>query len=114
MIWPVDQPAVSEELVGRLTQVFIHSECEMAFPKYRDKRGHPAILHRSVIQEFLDAPLQEGPKKIILKHLHAVTELPTDESAVAQDIDTPSEYESLTGESIQTALARFKALRACQ
>ena len=110
MIWPVDQPAVSEDMVSRLTRVFIQSECVMAFPKYRERRGHPAILHRSVIQEFLDAPLEEGPKKIILNHLQAVTELPTDEPAVAQDIDTPSEYESLTGENIQTALARLKAL----
>jgi molybdenum cofactor cytidylyltransferase len=110
MIWPVDQPAVSEILVRCLAQVFVQSECRMAFPKHGEKRGHPAILHRSVIPEFLDAPLSEGPKKIILQHLQAIIEFATEESAVVQDIDTPSEYEALTGESVQTALNRFRTL----
>jgi len=110
MIWPVDQPAVSEELVNRLARAFIESECVMAFPKWGDRRGHPAILHRSVIQEFLDAPLNEGPKKIILRHLDAIIELPTAETAVVQDIDTPSDYETLTGENVPAAIARLRAL----
>jgi molybdenum cofactor cytidylyltransferase len=110
MIWPVDQPAVSETLVRRLAQRFVQSDCLMAFPKYEGKRGHPAILHCSVFKEFLNAPLREGPKKIILCHLQELAELTTDESAVIQDIDTPSEYAALTGESVQSALARLKAV----
>jgi molybdenum cofactor cytidylyltransferase len=106
MIWPVDQPAVSVELVRRLVHLFVQSECLIAFPKYGEKRGHPAIFHRSLFQEFLEAPLSEGPQKILLHHLQATAELPTLETAVIRDIDTPLDYKTLTGESIETALMR--------
>ncbi len=63
MIWPVDQPAVSEDLVRRLAELFLSSESRIVFPKCGGKRGHPAIFHRDLFQEFMDAPLEEGPKK---------------------------------------------------
>lgn len=112
MIWPVDQPAVGETLVRKLAQLFIQSECLLAFPNFKGKRGHPAIFHRALFGEFLDAPLEEGPKDIILRHLQDIVELPTDESAIIQDIDTPTDYEVLTGETVQTALARQAALKS--
>ena len=110
MIWPVDQPAVSEDLIRRLIQVFIDSESKIALPKCGSKRGHPAIFHRSLFQEFMDAPVAEGPKKILLRHQDATIELLTNESAVIHDIDTPEDYEALTGESLAEALARTKSL----
>jgi len=106
MIWPVDQPAVSRDLVRSLANLYLRSECLMAFPKFEEKRGHPAIFHRTLFGEFLSAPLEEGPKKIILRYRQEMAELPTDESAVIQDIDTPSDYQTLMGESLQDALAR--------
>jgi molybdenum cofactor cytidylyltransferase len=106
LIWPVDQPAVSEDLVRRLTQLFVISESRIAFPMHDGKRGHPAIFHRTLFQEFMDAPLEEGPKKILLRHQNATAILPTEESAVVEDIDTPADYQALTGESLDSALAR--------
>lgn len=106
MIWPVDQPAVSEDLVRCLAQLFLDSGSLIACPKYGEKRGHPAIFHRVLFQEFMDAPLEEGPKKILLRHQHEIVLLPTEESGAICDIDTPSDYQSLTGESLESALAR--------
>jgi molybdenum cofactor cytidylyltransferase len=109
MIWPVDLPAVSEDLVRRLTQLFAASEPWIAFPVHDGKRGHPAIFHRSLFKEFMDAPLEEGPKKILIRHQSATVALPTDESAAVRDIDTPEDYQALTGETLSAALARTKA-----
>jgi molybdenum cofactor cytidylyltransferase len=106
MIWPVDQPAVSARLVRDLAQLFLDSGCALAFPKFGDRRGHPAVFGRALFREFLEAPPEAGAKKIILRHLEDAVELPTDESAVIQDIDTPLDYESLVGESVEKALAR--------
>jgi molybdenum cofactor cytidylyltransferase len=112
MIWPVDQPAVSEELVERLVQLFLTSQARIAFPMYRGKRGHPAIFHRDLFQEFLDAPLAEGPKKILLHYQRQSVALPTEESASVQDIDTPDDYLALTGETLDSVLARVNASKA--
>jgi len=107
MIWPVDQPAVSEDLVRRLTQLFLDSTSRIALPQCGDRRGHPAIFHRDLFQEFMDAPLEEGPKKILVRHQLSTAVLHTGEMACIQDVDTPEDYEALTGESLQSALARF-------
>jgi len=106
LIWPVDQPAVSEDLVCHLTQLFVDSGSLITFPKFGNRKGHPAIFHRSLFREFMDAPLEEGPKKILLLHEQQTATLSTEESAAVQDIDTPEEYEALTGESLKSALAR--------
>jgi molybdenum cofactor cytidylyltransferase len=108
MIWPVDLPAVSENLVRRLVDLFLKSGSRMAYPMCGGKRGHPAIFHRDLFCEFMDAPLEEGPKKIIIRHQPATALLPTEEFAVVRDIDTPTDYEALTGESLHAALARIE------
>lgn len=106
LIWPVDQPAVSEGLVRNLIELFISSESLIACPMYGEKRGHPAIFHRALFREFMGAPLEEGPKRIVLRYQQATVLLPTSESAVVRDIDTLSEYQALTGESLEAALAK--------
>jgi molybdenum cofactor cytidylyltransferase len=108
MIWPVDQPAVSENLVRRLVELFWSAGSRIACPIYGNKRGHPAIFHRDLFQEFMDAPLEEGPKKIIIRHQQATALLLTEEAATVRDIDTPAEYEALTGESLDSALEKIK------
>ncbi|HTY62775.1 MAG TPA: nucleotidyltransferase family protein [Acidobacteriota bacterium] len=109
MIWPVDQPAVSEELVRRLARLFLSSDSKIVFPICGGKRGHPAIFHRDLFQEFMDAPLSEGPKKILFRHQRETSELPTEESATVHDIDTPLDYQALTGKSLEAALAERAA-----
>jgi molybdenum cofactor cytidylyltransferase len=106
MIWPVDQPAVSEGLVRGLVQLFIQSEPRIVFPRFGQKRGHPAVFHRDLFQEFMETPLEEGPKNILARHARETAEILTEEPGVVEDIDTPAEYEALTGDSLENALRR--------
>jgi molybdenum cofactor cytidylyltransferase len=108
MIWPVDQPAVSGDLVRRLALSFLASGSMIAVPRFGSRRGHPAILHRAIFQEFMDAPMQYGPKGILLRHQGEILEIPTEESAAVQDIDTPAEYQDLSGERLEDALAKIR------
>jgi CTP:molybdopterin cytidylyltransferase MocA len=57
----------------------------------------------------MDAPLEEGPKAILLKYQHASAVLNTEELARVRDIDTPAEYQTLTGESLESALKNTEA-----
>jgi molybdenum cofactor cytidylyltransferase len=108
MIWPVDQPAVSEKLVRCLVELFLNAGSRIVCPVYGNKRGHPAIFHRALFREFMEAPLEEGPKSILVRHREATALLATEESASVRDIDTPAEYETLTGESLDAAISRIK------
>ncbi len=104
LLWPVDQPAVSEDLVRDLVRLYIESDSLIACPLYCGKRGHPAIFHRVLFKEFMNAPLEDGPKEILACHQQETALLPTDEAAVVLDVDTPSDYEALAGESLSSAL----------
>jgi molybdenum cofactor cytidylyltransferase/nicotine blue oxidoreductase len=109
MIWPVDQPAVSADVVQCLVRLFVESEQLMAFPQFEKRRGHPAIFDRSLFQEFMDAPLAEGPKSILLKYRNSCAILDTKEVACFQDIDTPAEYQALMGESLDSIFKKAGA-----
>jgi molybdenum cofactor cytidylyltransferase len=52
MLWPVDQPAVSVEMICRLIELFVTNDCLIAVPVRDGKRGHPAIFHRTLFYEF--------------------------------------------------------------
>ena len=105
LIWPVDLPGVSEALICRLVELFISMEPEIALPTCGERRGHPAIFHRCLFPEIMDAPLERGPKEILLRHQAATSTLPTEELACFQDIDTPEDYLMLTGIRLDSVLA---------
>jgi molybdenum cofactor cytidylyltransferase len=109
LIWPVDIPAVTADLVSRLAELFIRSASLICLPVCGGKRGHPAIFHRILFREFMEAPLTEGPKKILLGHQQETSMLAVQEQTAIKDIDTPSDYEELTGETLDSALARTNA-----
>jgi molybdenum cofactor cytidylyltransferase len=111
LIWPVDMPAVPQDVVRRLAELFISSGALITFPLYGDKRGHPAIFHRSLFREFMDAPLKEGPKNILMRHQQETSALAVQDSTAVKDIDTPSDYQELTGEVLDSAISRRKQTR---
>ena len=104
MIWPVDQPLVSVGLVDKLAHKFLDSNALIAYPTYEERRGHPAIFHRDLFQEFMAAPLAEGPKKIILSHQADTATLQTDEPGTVYDFDTPEDYEDAFGKSLDSVV----------
>jgi len=106
MLWPVDQPDVSVELARSLTELFTANDCRVAVPIRGGKRGHPAIFHRTMFHEFMNAPMEKGAKGIISRYESETCFLPTDESAAFTDIDTPSDYQALTGQSLNSVLGK--------
>ena len=97
MIWPVDQPLVSVDLIRNLARLFLSSDALIAHPVCGGKNGHPAIFRRKLFYEFMEIPLNEGPKKLIRRHRADTVILPTDETGTIHDIDTPSDYETACG-----------------
>ena len=104
MLWPVDQPAVSFETTRRLVELFINNDCRIAVPLRDGKRGHPAIFHRTLFHEFMDAPMEKGAKGIISRYESETCFLLTDEPAAFTDIDTPSDYQALTGCNLESVV----------
>lgn len=100
LVWPVDQPMVSAELVRGLIDRFQESQAWIAVPVCQGTRGHPAIFRRELFQELLAWPEGKSPKELIRRHSDRTILFPTDETAVVHDIDTPEDYRRVTGQTL--------------
>ena len=108
MIWPVDQPAVSDDLVRNLIRLFFESDPALVMPCVGQKRGHPAIFHSRTFGE-LRAEMDPGKglKAVVLRHRHETALFQTEEIGTVADVDTPEDYFKLTGETPEAALERL-------
>ena len=106
LIWPVDQPLVSADLVRNLIRLFRKSAAPLALPRFKGQAGHPVIFGRALIEELLAAPPDANPKLIVARYKSEAAWLPTNESGTVEDIDTPDDYRKHTGETLESALAR--------
>lgn len=100
LIWPVDQPMVSAALVSALIGLFKSSEAWIIVPVCGGKRGHPAIFRRQFFSDLLAWPEGKSPKELIRRHRAQTLLLPTEETAVVEDVDTPEDYFRLTGQPL--------------
>jgi hypothetical protein len=56
-------------------------------------------------------PPDASPKVIVARHKNEGAWLVTEETGTVEDIDTPHDYLRLTGETLESALARRQAER---
>jgi molybdenum cofactor cytidylyltransferase len=99
IVWPVDQPQVLVGTVERLLQEFRRTRSAITVPVYNRRRGHPVLFGRAVFQELLDAPQDVGARAVTRSVPGRVAEVPVDDGAVLEDIDTPEAYEELVRRS---------------
>lgn len=95
LVWPVDMPHVAIATVEALLAGFRSSGRAIVIPAYKGKHGHPVIFGREVFQELLQAPDSEGARAVVHADPARVFEVPVDDSAVVEDLNTPGEYQNL-------------------
>lgn len=95
MIWPVDHPHVRLGTIVTLRESAIGAGPAIILPTRGGRRGHPVVFGRSVFHELLQAPDSEGARFVVRRLPERVLELPVDDPAVVQDIDTPEDYDEL-------------------
>lgn len=96
LITLVDLPAVRETTVESLLEVFQESDQLLAIPRCGDRRGHPIIAARPILDELLELSADRSPKDVIRRHHSETVFVDVDDPGVLQDVDLPSEYEQLT------------------
>jgi molybdenum cofactor cytidylyltransferase len=89
ILFLVDHPLVSAELVGELVRQFYASGRSIVLPKFRGKRGHPVIFAARLYAELLAAPVEQGARAVVWAHPDEVLEVPTNEEGVALNLNDP-------------------------
>jgi molybdenum cofactor cytidylyltransferase len=87
----VDHPAIARETV----KVLLQSTAAIAIPKFEGKRGHPVLVRRPIIEEFLAEPATSKVRDVIDRHASEIDYINVGDPGISDDIDDPALYEKL-------------------
>ena len=89
ILFLVDHPFVSSNLVGRLIEAFNLSGKPIVLPTFQGKRGHPVIFSSKLYDELLLAPAGVGARAVVWAHSAEVLEVSTEEEGVVLNLNDP-------------------------
>ena len=87
----VDHPAISLSTVDAL----LASDSPIAIPRFEGRRGHPVLIRREIIQEFLNEPATSKVRDVIDRHASAIDYIEVGDPGISDDIDDPALYAQL-------------------
>ena len=90
---------VGLETVQTLLDTYKSARAPIVRPTRLDdsEHGHPVIFDRELFTKLRQASLSEGAKPVVRSYEHVAVNVPVDDEGAFADIDTPSDYERLTG-----------------
>jgi molybdenum cofactor cytidylyltransferase len=89
LLFLIDHPLISRELVGELVERFYESGKAIVLPIYKGRRGHPVIFSARLYQELLSAPLETGARAVVWTHREEVSEMETSEEGCLLNLNDP-------------------------
>ena len=100
LVWPVDLPHVHLSTVERLVETYRRLRPLVTVPTFASRRGHPVIWDQRLFAELRtsEAATREGARAVLHAHAAEVHQLPVDDPAVTDFINTPADYERLIRE----------------
>lgn len=87
-----DQPGISPALLSTLVQRHRETLAPAVAPRYRGRRGNPALFDRSTFGEFAGLQGDIGARPVLLAHRDQVAWVDWPTPEVVQDIDTLADY----------------------
>jgi molybdenum cofactor cytidylyltransferase len=88
----VDNPFVTEEVVDKIIGKFKETNNPIIVPVFNKRRGHPTLFSRSLFNELLNAPRDQGARYVVYSNEEKILELETSESGILISVDTPDDY----------------------
>ena len=94
LMFLADHPFVTVDVVNRIVDAFCETKSPIVVPVFQTRRGHPSLFARSMFDELINAPVDEGARHVLYSNEDKVLEVKVPEAAVLTRIDTPEDYVS--------------------
>jgi molybdenum cofactor cytidylyltransferase len=85
----VDHPVISVATVDAL----LASGAPIAIPRFENRRGHPVLIRREIVREFLAEPTASKVRDVIDRHAREIDYIEVSDPGISDDIDDPALYE---------------------
>jgi len=95
---PVDHPLVQPSTCSALIEQWRKDPGRIVIPRYKGRKGHPAIFPSRLYGPLLHDELPGGARDLIYREMESVLFMPVSDPGVIQDIDTPDDYRRLVGD----------------
>jgi len=94
MITLVDRPPPGPEALARVTSAFEAREANIwaVIPEFKAKHGHPILIGREMIEQFLRAPAAANARDIEHQYESRIAYVEVDDARVALNLNTPEDY----------------------
>ena len=95
----VDHPAVKPDTITGLCAA--GGRAPFLIPRYQGRRGHPILLAKPVIPEFLALAASASARDVLSRHAGEIAYFDVDDPGILADVDDPEAYRRLVaGERI--------------
>ncbi len=99
---PVDMPLVSPATVRAVIDAYRAAPHPIVRPARGGHHGHPVLFDRTLFPGLRAADPSRGARVVIAAHLAEGLDVAVSDEGAFRDIDTPDEYERLTGLRLDT------------
>ena len=106
MVTLVDRPPVREKTIEKLCDAFSEALGEYQWaviPEFQRRHGHPFLVGREMIEEFLKAPPGSSAREVRDQHSEKIVYLEVDDPMTIANINTPAEYAAIGSFSTERA-----------
>jgi molybdenum cofactor cytidylyltransferase len=90
---PVDYPAIAESTVRQLAASWAGDS--ILIPRYQNRRGHPVLIARALVPEFLDLLDTAQARDVVRGHESSIRYVAVDDPGILLDVDTPEQHRAL-------------------
>jgi molybdenum cofactor cytidylyltransferase len=94
-----DQPHVPIAVIEQVIVAARTSPDRIVVPSYQMRRGHPFFVPVRLWPELVALTYEETLRLLMQRNQAAITYVNVDTDAILRDIDTPADYQSLSGKN---------------
>src|SRR5579871_1304144 len=91
LIHLTDHPTVKSETFAAVVEAYRQSRKPIVIARYAGRRGHPVLFDRSLFDELLDAPEDQGARVVVNADASRIVYTDVDDPGILLDLDTPEE-----------------------
>jgi molybdenum cofactor cytidylyltransferase len=90
---PGDAAGITPAIVAQVLEVSTRHPEKIVVPRSQARRGHPLVLPWNVASQIQSLPKGQGVNALVARHQDTLIEVVVDDPRVAEDIDTPDDFQ---------------------
>lgn len=91
MVHLTDHPTVKAETFVAVADAYRQSGKPIVIARHSGRRGHPVLFDRSLFEELLDAPEDQGARAVVNADASRIVYTDVDDPGILLDLDTPED-----------------------